>query len=73
MRGPVPCERQDTSASSRVADAGRECNSLAECTPQLPRTQLATYLRPMGAKCPAIYGGGYDRPWQPADAETTAA
>jgi len=27
----------------------------------------------MGAKCPAIYGGGYDRPWQPADAETTAA
>jgi uncharacterized damage-inducible protein DinB len=37
------------------------------------RGQLATYLRPMGAKCPSIYGGSYDEPWQPADAETTAA
>jgi uncharacterized damage-inducible protein DinB len=37
------------------------------------RGQLATYLRPMGAKCPSIYGGSYDQPWQPADAETTAA
>ena len=37
------------------------------------RGQLATYLRPMGSKCPSIYGGSYDEPWQPADAETTAA
>lgn len=37
------------------------------------RGQLATYLRPMGAKCPSIYGGSYDVPFQPAGAETTAA
>lgn len=37
------------------------------------RGQLATYLRPMGSKCPSIYGGSYDEPFQPADAETTAA
>ena len=40
------------------------------------RGQLATYLRPMGAKCPSIYGGSYDEPWQPAEApvaETSAA
>ncbi len=37
------------------------------------RGQLATYLRPMGSKCPSIYGGSYDEPWQPADAETSAA
>jgi uncharacterized damage-inducible protein DinB len=37
------------------------------------RGQLATYLRPMGAKCPAIYGGSYDEPWQGAGAETNAA
>jgi uncharacterized damage-inducible protein DinB len=28
------------------------------------RGQLATYLRPMGAKCPSIYGGSYDEQWQ---------
>lgn len=27
------------------------------------RGQLATYLRPMGSKCPSIYGGSYDEPW----------
>ena len=37
------------------------------------RGQLATYLRPMGAKVPSIYGGSYDEPWQPAQAETNAA
>jgi uncharacterized damage-inducible protein DinB len=35
------------------------------------RGQLATYLRPMGSKCPSIYGGSYDEPWQPAEATTT--
>jgi len=30
------------------------------------RGELATYLRPMGSKCPAIYGGSYDEPFQPA-------
>jgi uncharacterized damage-inducible protein DinB len=30
------------------------------------RGQLATYLRPMGAKCPSIYGRSYDEPFQPA-------
>ncbi len=28
------------------------------------RGQLATYLRPMGSKVPAIYGGSADEPWQ---------
>jgi uncharacterized damage-inducible protein DinB len=28
------------------------------------RGQLSTYLRPMGGKVPAIYGGSYDEPWQ---------
>ena len=40
------------------------------------RGQLSTYLRPMGAKVPSIYGGSYDEPFQPpvpAEAETTAA
>lgn len=37
------------------------------------RGELATYLRPMGSKVPNIYGGSYDEPWQPADAESTAA
>ncbi len=37
------------------------------------RGQLAVYLRPMGSKCPSIYGGSFDEPFQPADAETTAA
>ena len=28
------------------------------------RGQLSTYLRPMGAKVPGIYGGSADEPWQ---------
>jgi uncharacterized damage-inducible protein DinB len=28
------------------------------------RGQLSTYLRPMGAKVPSIYGGSFDEPWQ---------
>ncbi|HTD24401.1 MAG TPA: DinB family protein [Terriglobales bacterium] len=28
------------------------------------RGQLASYLRPMGSKCPDIYGGSYDFPWK---------
>jgi uncharacterized damage-inducible protein DinB len=36
------------------------------------RGQLATYLRPMGAKCPSIYGGSYDEPWEPAEASSAA-
>jgi uncharacterized damage-inducible protein DinB len=36
------------------------------------RGQLATYLRPMGAKCPSIYGGSYDEPWQGAEASSAA-
>jgi uncharacterized damage-inducible protein DinB len=35
------------------------------------RGQLATYLRPMGAKVPSIYGGSYDEQWQgPKDASS---
>lgn len=30
------------------------------------RGELATYMRPMGARCPAIYGGSYDEPFNPA-------
>jgi len=37
------------------------------------RGALATYLRPMGAKCPSIYGGSYDVPWQGAQTEPSAA
>lgn len=39
------------------------------------RGELATYLRPMGAKVPAIYGGSYDEPFQQpeAAADETAA
>lgn len=37
------------------------------------RGQLSTYLRPMGAKCPSIYGGSYDEPFQMPDAQSTAA
>jgi uncharacterized damage-inducible protein DinB len=40
------------------------------------RGQLATHLRPMGSKCPSIYGGSFDEPFQPpvpADEEATAA
>jgi uncharacterized damage-inducible protein DinB len=36
------------------------------------RGQLATYLRPMGAKCPSIYGGSHDEPWPGAQAESAA-
>lgn len=37
------------------------------------RGQLATYLRPMGAKCPSIYGGSFDEPFQaPATAGASA-
>lgn len=30
------------------------------------RGALATYLRPMGAKCPSIYGGSADEEWKAA-------
>jgi uncharacterized damage-inducible protein DinB len=37
------------------------------------RGELVTYLRPMGSKVPAIYGGSYDEPLQrPAPAEAVA-
>jgi uncharacterized damage-inducible protein DinB len=36
------------------------------------RGALATYLRPMGAKCPSIYGGSYDEPFQGAQASNAA-
>lgn len=35
------------------------------------RGALATYLRPMGAKVPSIYGGSYDEPFQAAAAATS--
>jgi uncharacterized damage-inducible protein DinB len=31
------------------------------------RGQLTTYLRPMGSKCPAIYGGSFDEPSMAAE------
>ena len=38
------------------------------------RGALATYLRPMGAKVPSIYGGSYDEPFMaPVAEEETAA
>jgi uncharacterized damage-inducible protein DinB len=39
------------------------------------RGELATYLRPMGSKVPAIYGGSYDEPFVPSStaSEETAA
>jgi uncharacterized damage-inducible protein DinB len=37
------------------------------------RGELATYLRPMGAKVPSIYGGSYDEPFVPPVADETAA
>lgn len=38
------------------------------------RGELATYLRPMGSKVPAIYGGSFDEPMRPpAAADETAA
>jgi|ERR1700686_4845866 uncharacterized damage-inducible protein DinB len=37
------------------------------------RGELATYLRPMGSKCPSIYGGSYDEPFRmPEPAESAA-
>jgi uncharacterized damage-inducible protein DinB len=37
------------------------------------RGELVTYLRPMGSKVPAIYGGSYDEPLRrPAPAEAVA-
>jgi uncharacterized damage-inducible protein DinB len=37
------------------------------------RGWLASYLRPMGSKCPSIYGGSYDEPWQGAEEASSAA
>jgi uncharacterized damage-inducible protein DinB len=37
------------------------------------RGELATYLRPMGSKCPSIYGGSYDEPFQPPVPEPAEA
>ena len=37
------------------------------------RGELATYLRPMGSKCPSIYGGSYDEPFVPPVPAETAA
>ncbi len=37
------------------------------------RGELATYLRPMGSKVPAIYGGSYDEPLNLPAADETAA
>lgn len=36
------------------------------------RGQLSAYLRPMGAKVPAIYGGSADEPFQPPQQSATA-
>lgn len=36
------------------------------------RGALATYLRPMGSKCPSIYGGSYDEPFQPVESANAA-
>ena len=37
------------------------------------RGALVTYLRPMGAKVPSVYGGSYDEPFVPPVAAETAA
>ena len=37
------------------------------------RGQLSTYLRPMGSKCPSIYGGSYDEPWTGQETASSAA
>lgn len=37
------------------------------------RGQLSSYLRPMGAKCPSIYGGSYDFPWTGQETASSAA
>ena len=37
------------------------------------RGQLSSYLRPMGSKCPSIYGGSYDEPFVPPVPAESAA
>jgi len=37
------------------------------------RGQLATYLRPMGARVPSIYGGSYDEPFEMPAQKNSAA
>jgi uncharacterized damage-inducible protein DinB len=37
------------------------------------RGELATYLRPMGSKVPAIYGGSFDEPMKRPEPATSAA
>lgn len=37
------------------------------------RGYLASYLRAMGSKCPSIYGGSYDEPFEPAGESSNAA
>jgi len=37
------------------------------------RGELAVYLRPMGSKCPSIYGGSYDEPFQMPETTQSAA
>ncbi len=37
------------------------------------RGELCTHLRPMGSKCPSIYGGSYDEPWSGSDTASSAA
>jgi uncharacterized damage-inducible protein DinB len=37
------------------------------------RGALATYLRPMGAKVPSIYGGSFDEPFMPPAPQEAAA
>ncbi len=37
------------------------------------RGELAVYLRPMGSKCPSIYGGSYDEPFQVPEPAASAA
>jgi len=37
------------------------------------RGQLSSYLRPMGSKCPSIYGGSYDEPFMPPVPAESAA
>lgn len=37
------------------------------------RGQLSSYLRPMGSKCPSIYGGSYDEPWTGQETASSAA
>jgi uncharacterized damage-inducible protein DinB len=36
------------------------------------RGQLTTYLRPMGSKCPSIYGESFDEPWKGSAAVPTS-